>query len=64
MLVKVSSVNAGDTKDAGLIPALGRSPGVGSDNPPRYSCLENSMDRGAWQDPGSPRGFKELDVTE
>ena len=35
--------------DLGLIPVLGRSPGEGNGNPPQYSCLENSMDRGAWQ---------------
>ena len=34
--------------DLGLIPVLGRSPGEGNGNPPQYSCLENSMDRGAW----------------
>ena len=33
----------------GLIPALGRSPGGGNGNPPQYSCLENPMERGAWQ---------------
>ena len=40
-----STCNAGDT---GSIPGLGRSPGAGSGNPLQYSCLENSMDRGAW----------------
>jgi len=35
--------------DLGLIHELGRSPGEGNDNPFQYSCLENSMDRGAWQ---------------
>ena len=35
--------------DAGSIPGLGRSPGEGNGNPLQYSCLENSMDRGAWQ---------------
>ena len=44
-----SACKAGDTVDAGLIPGLGRSPGGGNGNPLRYSCLENSMDRGAWQ---------------
>ena len=39
---------AGDTGDASLIPGSGRSPGVGDDNPLQYSCLENSMNRGAW----------------
>ena len=33
----------------GLIPGLRRSPGVGNGNPVQYSCLENPMDRGAWQ---------------
>ena len=33
----------------GLIPWLGRSPGEGSGSPPRYSCLGNPMNRGAWQ---------------
>ena len=42
---KESTCNAGD---AGLIPGLGRSPGEGHSNPLQYSCLENSMDRGAW----------------
>ena len=35
--------------DVGLIPELGRSPGGGNGNPLQYSCMENSMDRGAWQ---------------
>ena len=35
--------------DAGLISGLGRSPGGGNDNPLQYSCLENPMDRRAWQ---------------
>ena len=43
---KVSACSAGDP---GLIPGLGRSPGEGNGNPLQYSCLENSMDRGAWQ---------------
>ena len=42
---KESACNAGDP---GLIPGSGRSPGVGNGNPLQYSCLENSMDRGAW----------------
>ena len=36
------------TGDPGLIPGLGKSPGGGHGNPLQYSCLENSMDRGAW----------------
>ena len=47
--MKNSPASAGDAGDMGLIPRLGRSPGVGTGNP-QYSCLENSMDRGAWKD--------------
>ena len=36
-------------EDLGSIPGLGRFPGEGKGNPPQYSCLENSMDRGSWQ---------------
>ena len=43
--VKDSTCKVGDP---GSIPALGRSPGKGNGNPVKYSCLENSMDRGAW----------------
>ena len=42
---KESAFNAGDL---GSIPGWGRSPGEGNGNPLQYSCLENSMDRGAW----------------
>ena len=42
---KASACNAGDL---GLIPGSGRYPGEGNGNPLQYSCLENSMDRGAW----------------
>ena len=49
LVVKKPSANAGDVRDVGLIPGSGRSPGVGNGNPLQYSCLENSMDRGAWQ---------------
>ena len=41
----MSAHNAGDP---GSIPGLGRSPGEGNGNPLQYSCLENSMDGGAW----------------
>ena len=47
-MVKNLLANAGDSTDAGSIPGLGRSPGEGNGNPFQYSCLENSMDRGAW----------------
>ena len=39
--------NAGNPRDTGLIPGSGRSPGEGNGNQFQYSCLENSMDRGA-----------------
>ena len=48
-LVAQSKVSAHNEGDLGLIPGLGRSPGEGNENPLQYSCLENSMDRGAWQ---------------
>ena len=47
--VKNPSANVRDARDAGSIPGLGRSPGVGNGSPLQSSCLENSMDRGAWQ---------------
>ena len=47
--VKNPLANAGDLRDADLIPGLGRSPGEGCGNPVQYSCLENSVDRAAWQ---------------
>ena len=48
-VVKNPPANAGDTRDVGLIPGSGSSPEVGNGNPLQYSCLENPMDRGAWQ---------------
>ena len=49
-------------QETGLIPGLGRSPGEGNGNPLQYSCLGNSMDRGAWQ--ATLHGVtKELDMT-
>ena len=47
-MVKNLPASAGDTKNAGLIPGSGRSPGGGNGNPLQYSCLGNPMDRGAW----------------
>ena len=49
---------------SGLIPGLGRSPRVGNGNLLQYSCLENSMDRGAWWAIYSPWGCKELEMIE
>ena len=48
-MVKNPPVNADDTRDVGSIPWSGRSTGGGNGNPVQYSCLENPMDRGAWQ---------------
>ena len=48
-VVKNPPASAGHTRDEGLIPGLRRSSGDGYGNPLQNSCLENSMDRGAWQ---------------
>ena len=64
-LVTNPHASAGDTRDMSWIPRLERSPGEGNGSPLQYSCLENSMDRGAWQDRGdSPWGHKESDIAE
>ena len=47
-VVKNPPANAGDARNVGLIPGLGRFPGGGNGNSFQYSCLENSMDKGAW----------------
>ena len=49
LVVKNSPVNAGDIRDVGSISGSGRSPGERNGNPLQYSCLESSMDRGAWR---------------
>ena len=48
LLVKNPPPNAGDVRDTGSIPGLGRSPGGGHGNPLQYFYLENPMDRRAW----------------
>ena len=60
---KEPTCNAGDThRRQGFNPWVGRSPGEGNGNPLQYSCLENSMDRGAWW--AAVHGLtKELDMT-
>ena len=47
MMLKNQPANAVDTRDMDSIPGSGRYPGVGNSNPLQYSCLENSIDRGA-----------------
>ena len=46
LVVKNPPANAGDIRDVGSVPGLGRSPGGGHGNPLQYSCLENPKDRG------------------
>ena len=57
-MVKNPPANAGDIRDADLIPGSGRSPRGGNGNPLQYSCLENPTDR------GGTSGRKESDTTE
>ena len=47
-MVKNPVANAGDARDMGSIPGWEKSSGVGNGTPLQYSCLENSMGRGAW----------------
>ena len=60
--VKNPPTNAGDTRNSGSIPESGRSLGEEKGNPLQYSCLENPMDRGAWQ--ATVHRVAELDTTE
>ena len=63
LIVKNLPANAGDVRDAVLIPGLKRFPGGGNGNPLEHSCLENPTDRGAWW-ATVHGGHKELDTTE
>ena len=49
LVVKNRSANAGDIRDVGLIPWLGRSPAGGHGNSLQYSCWKNPMNRGDWR---------------
>ena len=63
-VVKNPPANEGDAGDPSSSPGSGRSPGGGNSNPLQYSCLENPMDRGAWQADYSPWDRKESDITK
>ena len=60
LVVKNSPVNAGDIRDTGSIPGLGRSPGGGQGNPLQNSCQGNPMDRGAYSPLGSSGGLQSI----
>ena len=60
-VVKNLPANAGDARDTGSIPGLERSPGEGNGNPLQYSCLGNSIGRGAW--PATVHGVSESDTS-
>ena len=62
-MVKNPPANAGDIRDSGSIPGLGRSPEEGNGYPLQYSRLENSMDMGSLAG-YNPCGHKESDMTE
>ena len=59
---KESACSAGAAGNTGLIPGSGKSPGERNGNPPRYSCLGNPTDRGAWW-ATAHRVAKESDTT-
>ena len=62
LVVKNLPANAGDVRDVGSVPQLGRSPEEGNGFPLQYSWLGNSMDRGAWQ--ATVHGVAESNMTE
>ena len=61
-MVKNLLANAGDIRDMGSIPRPGKSPGIENGNSLQYSCLQNPMDRGAWQ--ATVQCHRESDTTE
>ena len=63
LVLKNPPTNAEDSRDAGSVPGLGRSPGEENGNLLQYFCLDNPMDRGAWWTTVFG-GHKELDMTD
>ena len=61
-MVKNPPASAGDTRETGLTPELGKSPGGRRGNPLQYSCLENVVDRGVWW--ATVHGVAESDMIE
>ena len=61
-MIKNLPDNARETRNMASVPGLGRYPGGANGNPLQYSCLENHMDRGAWQ--AVVHGVTESDMTE
>ena len=64
LVVKNPPANAGDIRDAGLIPGSGRPPGGGRGNPLQYSCLENPHGQKSLLGYRAERVLKELNTTE
>ena len=62
LMVKYPPANAGDTRNAGSVPGLGRSPGRGNSNPFQYACLKNPMARGGWR--ATVHGITESDTSK
>ena len=61
-VVKILPASVGDARDAGSIPVSGRPPAGRNGNSLQYSCLKNSMDRGAWR--ATVQSVSESDATE